>query len=159
MIKEILRKVHFTIYGNGETFLDIEMDPFLEGLIEDVLHGREDARDLQKLTVQWYLEQAEEEVINKDYWSTSEAADDAVLALATRLGWKTVPPPILRLDFVRELAKKLGDPEIPRLYEVATDLYGLPDEERAKVSEKLLDRIKRILSVLPSNGEKEKIAW
>jgi len=156
--RELLRKVNYMIYGDRETFLDIEMDPFLDGLIEDVLNGREDIRNLQELTVQWYIDLAKEEISNKDYWPTSESADDAVLALATRLGWKTVPPPILRLDYVQEIAEKLMDPEIPRLYEMATDLYGLTDEERIEAARTLVARVEGTLTVLPSNSEKEKLA-
>jgi hypothetical protein len=103
------------------------------------------------LTVQWYLELADEEISNKDYWPTSDAADDAVLALITKLGWKTVPPPIVRINYVQELAEKLRDPEFTHLYEVATDIYDITDEERMKIARALVNRVKEILTVLPSN--------
>ena len=158
-MRELLRKIHYMKWGTAKAaFLDVEIDPFLEGLIKDVLKGREDISDLQELTVHWYLDLAEEEISNKDYWPTTEAADDAVLALATKLGWKTVPPPIVRLDYVQELAEKLRDPEITRLYEVATNLFGVTDEERMNIAKLLVDRVKGILTVLPSKREEKKIA-
>jgi len=159
VMRELLRKIHYMKWGTAKAaFLDVEIDPFLEGLIKDVLKGREDISDLQELTVHWYLDLAEEEISNKDYWPTTEAADDAVLALATKLGWKTVPPPIVRLDYVQELAEKLRDPEITRLYEVATNLFGVTDEERMNIAKLLVDRVKGILTVLPSKREEKKIA-
>jgi len=156
--RDVLRGVDYMMHGDGETYIDIEMDPFPDGLIEDVINGREDSRDLQELTVQWYLEQAEEEVSDEDYLDESMAADDAVLALATRLGWKTVPDPFPDLDYVQELAGRLRQPEIPRLYGAAKNYHELTDEERVNAARALVDRAKGILAVLPSNREKEKVA-
>jgi len=156
--RELLRKVHYMIYGDGETFLDIEMDQFPDGLIEDVINGREDTRDLRELTAQLYLDLAEEEVSNKNYLNGSMAADDAVLAVATRLGWKTVPKPFPDLDYVQELASYLKDLHILQLYGAANNFHDLTDEERIDAARTLVDRVKGVLAVLPSNREKEKVA-
>jgi hypothetical protein len=156
--RELLRKVDYMIHGDGQTFRDIELDPFPDGLIEDVLNGREDTRDVRELTVQWFLDLAEDEISNEDYLTSSGAADDAVLAVATRLGWKTVPDPCPNSDYVRELAERLRDPEVLRLYEAATNFYDLTEVERMDAARTLLARVKGILAVLPSDREKEKIA-
>ena len=155
--RELLRKVHYMIYGNEKPFLDIEMDPFPDGLIENILNGRKDTRDLQELTIQWYLDLAEKEINDKDNLSSSGAADDAILAVATKLGWKTVPNPFPKLDYVQELAVRLKDPEILQLYRAATNFNDLTDEDRMDAARMLVARVKGILAVQPSNKEKEKV--
>jgi hypothetical protein len=171
VIKNLLRHgVNYEHFGNTEStgYIPIDVDPYPDNLIEDFLNGRDEDVDIQATTVQLHLNAVEyykgelgKCLAKGDYDVVanpcSDMAEEAVFAVATQLGWETLNPSVRARNYAKELSEKLGDPEINRLYEVATD-FDLEDyEEQVEATKTLVDRLKGVLSALqPASHDAEK---
>lgn len=170
VIKNLLRYgVNFEHFGNTEStgYIPIDVDPYSDGLIEDFLNGRDEDVDIQAMTVQlhlntveYYTKELEKCLANEAYdvvaSPCSHMAEDAVFAVAAKLGWGTLNSSVKARDYAEDLSKKLGDLEIKRLYEIATDFDMEDYKAQVEATKTLVDRLKGMLSALPSTSRDAK---
>jgi len=182
VITRVIRNANFRIYGDpGNAGLAQLLDPFTDYFESDVESGRKRKFDMTEVTVEWYLRRAkyslrlmpedEMEDYGIDVKRIGKEPDldlgskYAMLALMTKLGYQTVPEPLLGTfnedgwlvyPDVEEAARLAGDPELHELFVTAkkTTLWGDPPEAHEAAVE-LYCRVQDLVEEIPPQPRRE----
>lgn len=145
-------EIYETESDSSEFFSDYYgCDPFLEGFEEDTLAGKKSNVDLRELYVEWQLKLAETFLQQS---KALVAVWDAYYALTAKLGINTIWPPTKVIEFdsqtVESVAKLIGDMELFRLYDMATDLNSIDEAKACWYAKNFIEKVKALLPTVVS---------
>jgi hypothetical protein len=121
-------------------------DPFLEGFQEDVLAGKKRDFNLNNSYIQWELRLADSYLKQSKALGAVAAAYNALTAkLGIHADWP--PTKVIHFDIqtVKKVAKLVGDPELFRLYDLATDLNSIDSAKACWYAKHFIEKVKALL--------------
>ena len=152
LTREVYRRVNREIFGTSDAeWFDI--DPLLDDE-EAIIEGLEETRDIIDLYVENRLRYLKERYEGSSDPDTEDIANQAILALAAKLGydvrdaWGLLYPEEKRYSLVKEISERIGDPEILELYERAD--VPLPRQDNIDAAWRLLTKVEGMVRVLPT---------
>jgi hypothetical protein len=121
-------------------------DPFLEGFQEDIIAGKKSEINVKDLYIQWELRLADNYLKQSKAFVAVWAAYDALTAkLGIHADWP--PTKVIPFDIqtVEKVAKLVGDPEMFRLYNLATDLAAIDAGKACWYAKNFIGKVKELL--------------
>ena len=121
-------------------------DPFLEGFLEDVLDGKKREIIVKDSYIQWELRLADNYLKQSKALVAVWAAYDALTAkLGIHADWP--PTKVINFDIqtVEKVAKLVNDPELFRLYDLATDLDAVDPGKACWYAKHFIEKVKELL--------------
>jgi hypothetical protein len=126
-------------------------DPFLESFQEDALAGKKRELDVKDTYIEWQLKLADKFLKES---KALVAVWDAYNALTAKLGINATWPPTKVIDFdsktVESVTNLIGNPELFRLYDLATDLNSIDEAKACWYAKNFIERVKQMLPQLTS---------
>ncbi len=121
-------------------------DPFLEGFLEDVLVGKKREISVKDSYIQWELRLADNYLKQSKALVAVWAAYDSLTAkLGIHADWP--PTKVINFDIqtVERVAKIVNDPELFRLYDLATDLDAIDAGKACWYAKHFIEKVKELL--------------
>jgi hypothetical protein len=126
-------------------------DPMIENLQTDILTGKKRNLDSQETYIQWELRLADHYLAELRAFAAVQAAYNA---LASKLGLHAIWPPTKVIEFdiatVQTVTQLINDPELFRLYDIATDLDAVDDQKAHWYAKHFIKKVKELIPHLIS---------